>query len=30
MATTTKLTYDDLARFPDDGKRYELVMGRYM
>ena len=27
MAMTTKLTYDDLARFPDDGKRYELVDG---
>lgn len=27
MATTTKLTYDDLARFPDDGNRYEIIDG---
>ena len=22
-----KLTYDDFARFPDDGKRHELIDG---
>lgn len=27
MATKTKLTYDDYAALPDDGKRYELLAG---
>jgi Uma2 family endonuclease len=25
--TTTRLTYDDLVKLPDDGKRYEIVDG---
>lgn len=27
MATRTRLTYDDYAALPDDGKRYELIHG---
>jgi Uma2 family endonuclease len=27
MATRTKLTYDDYAALPDDGKRYEVLAG---
>jgi hypothetical protein len=27
MATKTKLTYDDYAALPDDGKRYEVLAG---
>ena len=28
-ATTGKLTYDDFLRFPDDGKRHELIDGEH-
>ena len=27
MSTKTKLTYDDYAALPDDGRRYELLAG---
>ena len=27
--STPKLTYDDLALFPDDGKRHELIDGEH-
>ena len=29
-ASATKLTYEDLVLFPDDGKRHELIDGEHV